>query len=68
MMEEVHSIFAAGAGAVSKMVNYNPTGGGNPVIERLFYPKYPYEYLQDQSTAEKLEKMEQFYRQHRLLD
>ena len=68
MMEEVHSIFAAGAGAVSKMVNYNPVGGGNPVIERLFYPKYPYEYLQDQSTAEKMEKMAQFYRQHDLLN
>ena len=68
MMEEVHSIFAAGAGAVSKMVDYNPQNGGAPVIERLFYPKYPYEYLEDRSTAEKLETMERFYRQHGLLD
>ena len=68
MMEEVHSIFAAGAGAVSKMVDYNPQDGGAPVIERLFYPKYPYEYLEDRSTAEKLETMERFYRQHGLLD
>ena len=45
MMEEVHSIFALGAGAVSKMVDYRPKTGGKPVIERLFYPKYPYEYL-----------------------
>lgn len=68
MMEEVHSIFAVGAGAVSKMVDYMPKNGGNPVIERLFYPKYPYEYLEDQSTAEKLNAMENFYRQHELLD
>ena len=52
MMEEVHSIFAVGAGAVSKMVDYCPQSGGKPVIERLFYPKYPYEYLRDESTDE----------------
>lgn len=67
MMEEIHSIFAVGAGAVSKMVDYRPTGGGKPVIERLFYPKYPYEYLRDESTAEKVAAMEKFYRQHELL-
>lgn len=68
MMEEVHSIFAVGAGAVSKMVDYLPRDGGKPVIERLFYPKYPYEYLADSSTAGKTEEMERFYRQHGLLD
>lgn len=68
MMEEVHSIFAAGAGAVSKMVDYSPADGGKPVIERLFYPKYPYEYLRDTSAKEKSEAMEAFYRQHGLLD
>ena len=67
MMEEVHSIFAVGAGAVSKMVDYQPANGGKPVIERLFYPKYPYEYLKDTSTAEKMEAMESFYREHGLL-
>ena len=61
MMEEVHSIFAVGAGAVSKMVNYHPQNGGKPIIERLFYPKYPYEYLKDESTLEKISQMEQFY-------
>lgn len=40
MMEEVHSIFAIGAGAVSKMV-----GGGGTNIKRVAAPKYPYEYL-----------------------
>ena len=68
MMEEVHSIFAAGAGAVSKLVDYRPDRGGKPMIERLFYPKYPYEYLRDESTPEKLAHMEQFYREHGLLD
>ncbi len=68
MMEEVHSIFALGAGAVSKMVDYRPSGGGKPVIERLFYPKYPYEYLRDESTPEKIAAMEAFYLKHGLLE
>ncbi len=68
MMEEVHSIFAAGAGAVTKLVDYQPESGGNPVIERLFYPKYPYEYLRDDSTAEKCARVEAFYREHGLID
>jgi oxygen-independent coproporphyrinogen-3 oxidase len=68
MMEEVHSIFAAGAGAVSKTVDYRPENGGSPVIERLFYPKYPFEYLEDQSTEQKLATMENFYSQHGLLN
>ena len=67
MMEEVHSIFAVGAGAVSKMVNYRPADGGKPVIERLFYPKYPYEYLKDTSTDEKTAAMEAFYRTQSLI-
>ena len=68
MMEEVHSIFAVGAGAVSKMVDYHPVNGGKPHIERLFYPKYPYEYLKDTSTADKTAAMEAFYRLNGLLD
>ncbi|MBQ2735353.1 MAG: coproporphyrinogen dehydrogenase HemZ [Clostridia bacterium] len=67
MMEEVHSIFAVGAGAVSKMVNYRPEGSDKPIIERLFYPKYPYEYLKDESTDEKLAVMEEFYRRQNML-
>jgi len=67
MMEEVHSIFAVGAGAVSKMVDYHPQNGGKPIIERLFYPKYPYEYLKDNSTEEKVRAMEAFYRSHNLI-
>ena len=51
MMEELHSIFAAGAGAVTKLVRRQSQKDGNSVIERIFMPKYPYEYLRD---AEKL--------------
>ncbi len=49
MMEEIQTIFAAGAGAVTKLVRLE---NGAPVkIERIFTPKYPYEYLRD---AEKI--------------
>ncbi len=67
MMEEVHSVFAVGAGAVTKLVDYSPADGGKPVIRRLFYPKYPYEYLRDESTDEKNEAIAQFYAEHDLL-
>ncbi len=40
MMEELHSVFAVGAGAVTKLV---PRGEGR--IERVAVPKYPYEYM-----------------------
>lgn len=39
VMEEIHNVFAAGAGSVTKLIN------GKSKIERLFMPKYPYEYL-----------------------
>ncbi|MBE6540989.1 MAG: coproporphyrinogen dehydrogenase HemZ [Ruminococcaceae bacterium] len=44
MMEEVHSIFASGASSVTKLVSV-PDREGNVRIERVFQPKYPYEYL-----------------------
>ncbi len=44
MMEEKQTILAVGAGAVTKLVRDVP-GKSNPRIERLFQPKYPYEYL-----------------------
>ena len=46
MMEEVHSIFACGASAVTKFVSL-PDVNGNVRIERIFEPKYPYEYLRE---------------------
>lgn len=45
MMEETQSIFAVGAGAVTKLVHYKRPGEGDTLIKRIFNPKYPYEYL-----------------------
>ena len=45
MMEEVQTIFAVGAGAVTKLVKRDKSAPQNPIIKRLFRPKYPYEYL-----------------------
>ena len=46
IMEELHSIFAAGAGGVTKVMHTAQD------INRLFMPKYPYEYLsQDRKEA-----------------
>ena len=70
MMEEVHSIFAAGAGAVTKMVNYAPVDGSPRFIDRLFNPKYPYEYLDTagaDAMAQKLARIEAFYHENQLV-
>ncbi|MBQ9117465.1 MAG: coproporphyrinogen dehydrogenase HemZ [Clostridia bacterium] len=40
MMEEVHTVFSAGAGSITKMV-----APGRKTILRADMPKYPYEYL-----------------------
>lgn len=40
IMKETHSIFACGAGAVTKIVK-----DGGKKIKRFFMPKYPFEYL-----------------------
>lgn len=40
MMGEYHTVFAAGAGSVSKFVSHDRAR-----IERIFSQKYPYEYL-----------------------
>jgi len=47
MMEEVQTIFAVGAGSVTKLVKCDKPFGGNREIKRIFRPKYPYEYLKD---------------------
>lgn len=60
MMEEIHSIFAVGAGAVSKMVSRD-----GQKIDRIFEYKYPYEYLADSDRTKNLEKekkITEFYR------
>ena len=45
MMEEIQSIFAIGAGAVTKLVRHGDADKGGYRIERIFRPKYPYEFL-----------------------
>lgn len=40
MMGEYHTVLSAGAGAVSKLVNPKTLN-----VDRMFAPKYPYEYL-----------------------
>ena len=63
MMEEVHSIFAAGAGAVTKLVDYGaPNSGKKSYIERLFNPKYPYEYLESDGGAAQADEIVKFYK------
>ena len=52
MMEEVQSIFGVGAGAVTKLVGKNQ---GKNKIQRIFKPKYPYEYLRDNSPEKREE-------------
>ncbi len=50
MMEELHSIFAAGAAAVTKLVRRSADANIPTVIRRIFTPKYPYEYLRNAET------------------
>ena len=63
MMEEVHSIFSVGAGAVSKLVY-----GGGEDIRRIFDYKYPYEYLSDKEGEKwknKLDTIDKFFAEKR---
>ncbi len=47
MMEEMQTIFAVGAGSVTKLVEYDSKCEANNRIERIFKPKFPYEYLRE---------------------
>lgn len=54
MMEEIHTVFAAGAGAVNRLVQptaFGTINGNSPKIKRIFNPKYPYEYLSETDPA-----------------
>ncbi|MBR5633418.1 MAG: coproporphyrinogen dehydrogenase HemZ [Clostridia bacterium] len=57
MMDEIHSIFACGGASVTKIVTDDGNGGTS--IERLFEPKYPYEYLSIRRTGEFQQRREQ---------
>ncbi|MBQ9121319.1 MAG: coproporphyrinogen dehydrogenase HemZ [Clostridia bacterium] len=68
MMQEAHTIFGVGAGAVTKLVCRRPDA--SVYVERLFYPKYPYEYLAEKengsSRATDMErKITEFYKVHK---
>lgn len=52
MMEETQSIFAVGAGAVTKLVKFDKEALKPTKIKRLFRPKYPYEYLRETEHCE----------------
>ncbi len=64
MMEEVHSILAVGAGAVTKLVEYYPANIATTKIIRHFNPKYPYEYLDNHSCENTIEEIKNFYASH----
>ncbi len=62
MMEEVHTIFSAGAGAVTKLVEYDAENPKNTRIKRLFNPKYPYEYLANNIQSQFDTEIEEFFK------
>lgn len=57
MMEELHTVLSLGGGGVSKLVD--PACGR---IERIFNPKYPYEYLSGiEKVLERKQEIVHFY-------
>lgn len=60
IMEEIHPIFAVGAGASTKIID-----PGTGKIRRIFMNKYPYEYLSDEQTqrfrTDYIEEIRKFY-------
>ncbi len=64
MMEEVHTILAAGAGAVTKLVDYHADQNGKIEIERIFNDKYPYEYLNEDKSIKNQQMILDYYQKH----
>lgn len=57
MMEEIHTVLAVGAGAVTKLKAY-----GENYLERIFNYKYPYEYNSGFNTLmERKKRITEFY-------
>ena len=68
MMEELHSIFAVGAGAVTKLVdNSDSIQSSEKKIVRLFNQKYPYEYLNEDKSEEFYKSAVSFYEEHNMI-
>ncbi len=55
MMEEYSTVFACGAGSITKIVSPDRNH-----IERIAFPKYPFEYLSSKSDIGE-EKIRKFY-------
>ena len=57
MMEETHSVFSCGAGAVTKL-----KAPENEEIERIFNFKYPFEYIKDfGELLSRKDRIKEFY-------
>ncbi|MDY5941881.1 MAG: coproporphyrinogen dehydrogenase HemZ [Eubacteriales bacterium] len=54
MMEEYHTVYGAGAGAVTRLVKWQEGAVRAEKIKRIINPKYPYEYLRDTAGEEEL--------------
>ena len=53
MMDDLGSVIGAGAGSSTKIL-----GSGSP--QRVYSPKYPYEYLRDaENLSDKIRKIEE---------
>ncbi len=62
IMEELHTIVACGAGAVSKLVDR-----GSGFIDRIFNYKYPAEYISGfDNILKRKDKLDQFYNERQI--
>ncbi len=68
MMEETQSIFAVGAGAVTKLVTQDEKNANAKRIERIFTPKYPYEYLREYENRKNLTQEEKNRKINKIFD
>jgi len=64
MMEETQTIYAAGAGAVTKLVEQKSKDPSEARIERIFNPKYPYEYLREAEQKKNREVIKKSLKEH----